>query len=62
MDSPFAAILQDALDKTPGAVGGAFAAWDGETVDFICDCDETEWLILTAHYGVVLSHVQSALN
>ena len=62
MSSPFADILQSAVDQTPGAVGGAFAAWDGETVDYVSSWDDTEWLILTAHYGVVLSHVQAALH
>ncbi len=63
MSSPFAAILQDTVEHTPMAVGGAFAAWDGETVVFICSSwEEEDWLLLTAHYGVILAHIQAALN
>lgn len=62
MSSPFADILETAMAATPGAIGGAFAAWDGEAVEYISTWDDTEWLILTAHYGVVLSHIQSALH
>jgi len=62
MSSPFQDILKSAVDDTPGAIGGAFAAWDGETVDFVSHWTEHEWLTLTAHYGVVLAHVQAALH
>jgi predicted regulator of Ras-like GTPase activity (Roadblock/LC7/MglB family) len=60
--SPFARILQAAVERTPGAVGGAFAASDGEMVDHVTSIDPTDWAILTAHYGVVLANVEAALN
>ncbi|MBZ0233804.1 MAG: hypothetical protein K8M05_15860 [Deltaproteobacteria bacterium] len=60
--SPFSAILRNAVDRTPGAVGGAFAAYDGEMVDFVATKDPTEWAILTAHFGVVLASLEAALN
>lgn len=60
--TPFAAILKTAVDRTPGALGGAFAAYDGEMVDFIAQKDPTEWAILTAHFGVLLASLESALN
>jgi hypothetical protein len=60
--SPFAEILRQAVEATPGAVGGAFAASDGEMVDYFARRDAFEWALFTAHYGVVLSHVQLALN
>lgn len=60
--TPFAEILRVAVQSTPSAVGGAFAARDGEMVDSFCDEDPNDWAILTAHYGVLLAHVQSALN
>jgi hypothetical protein len=60
--TPFAAILRTAVDRTPGAVGGAFAAYDGEMVDFVARKDPTEWAILTAHYGVLLGMLEAALN
>ena len=62
MTSPFAKILQDAVEKTPRAIGGAFAAPDGEMVDFFAAGDPLELAILTAHYGVVLSNLEAAFN
>ncbi len=62
MGSPFADILRRAVEATPGAVGGAFAASDGEMVDYFARRDPLEWALLTAHYGVVLAQVQAALN
>jgi len=62
MRSPFAAIMKTAVEAVPGAIGGAFAAGDGETVDSFAAQDPDEWAIFTAHYGVVLNFVQSALN
>ncbi len=61
MNSPFAHILRAAVEQIPGAIGGAFAAGDGEIVDSWVHADPTEWAIMTAHYGIVLSHIQSAL-
>ena len=62
MISPFAQIMRTAVEATPGAVGGAFAADDGETVDSFARQDAHEWAIFTAHYGVLLRFVQSAFN
>jgi hypothetical protein len=58
----FAAILKGAVDATPGAIGGSFAARDGETVDYFSDWDAADWALITAHYGIVMGHVQSALH
>jgi predicted regulator of Ras-like GTPase activity (Roadblock/LC7/MglB family) len=60
--TPFAAILRDAVERTPGAIGGSFADADGEMVDAFTRRDPTEWAILTAHYGVVLASLESAFN
>ena len=62
MNTPFASIMKAACDAVPGAIGGAVAADDGETVDSFAAYDAEEWAIFTAHYGVVLKFVQSALN
>lgn len=62
LPTTFAQILKSAVDRTPGAIGGAFAAADGETVDLVTEWDAQDWKILTAHYGVILSSVQSALH
>ncbi len=57
MNSPFAAILKEAVLSSPNAIGGAFADADGEMVDSFATIDPTDWAILTAHYGVVMAHI-----
>ena len=58
----FGAIMRHAVDSTPGAIGGAFAAGDGEMVDSYTTIDREEWAILTAHYGVMLVQLCSAFG
>jgi hypothetical protein len=60
--SPFGAILRRAVQATPGAIGGAFADCDGEMIDSFTTRDLHDWALLTAHYGVVLSHLHAALG
>ncbi len=60
--TPFAAILQRAVQATPHAIGGAFADKDGEMVDSFATIDPQEWAILTAHYGIVLSQLTAAFG
>lgn len=62
MMTPFAAILQRAVEATPNAIGGAFADGDGEMVDSFSTIDATEWAIITAHYGVVLAQLTAAFG
>ena len=54
----FGAIMRRAVESTPGAVGGAFADSEGEMVDCFSTVDKHDWAILTAHYGVVMNHLQ----
>lgn len=59
----FREILRTAVDRTPGAVGGAFAAADGELVEaYATKYDSHEWAVLTAHFGILLGHVESLLD
>jgi predicted regulator of Ras-like GTPase activity (Roadblock/LC7/MglB family) len=60
--TPFTEILRQAVDRIPRAIGGAFAAPDGEMVDYVATIDPIEWAIFTAHYGVVLAHLEAALG
>jgi len=60
--TPFGAILRHAVESTPGAVGGAFADSQGEMVDCFAILDKTDWMILTAHYGVVMNHLSSCFG
>jgi hypothetical protein len=62
MASPFADILRVAVESTPRAIGGAFAASDGEMVDYFARTDPMEWALITAHYGVLLGHVHAAFS
>jgi hypothetical protein len=60
--TPFGDILRRAVDSIPGAIGGAFAAGDGELVDGYTVWDADAWATLTAHYGVVLGLMHSAFG
>jgi len=60
--TPFGAIIRRAVEATPGAVGGAFADPEGEMVDCFSTVDKHDWAVLTAHYGVVMSHLQNAFG
>jgi hypothetical protein len=60
--TPFARILARAVADTPGAIGGAFAASDGELVDHFGSGDPHELALLTAHYGVILANVEALLG
>ncbi len=62
MSSAFSNILQGAVERIPGAMGGAFAASDGEIVNSYAAGDPFEWAVLTAHFGVIAAHVQAALH
>ncbi|MBL0213211.1 MAG: hypothetical protein IPQ07_04960 [Myxococcales bacterium] len=62
MSSLFADIMRRAVEATPGAVGGAFADSEGEMVDSFSTLDKHDWAVLTAHYGVVLSHLHSCFG
>jgi hypothetical protein len=59
--STFSSILQRAVEATPGAIGGAFAASDGELVDSFQPRDQSrgddQLAILVAHYGIVLAQL-----
>ena len=59
--TPFARILYRAVEDSPGALGGAFAASDGELVDACTTGDAHEWALLTAHYGVILANLEALL-
>jgi predicted regulator of Ras-like GTPase activity (Roadblock/LC7/MglB family) len=63
MITPFKPILQRVVERVPGALGAIFADWEGEAVDsFAPGFAKDDMLILAAHYGVLLHHVQSVLH
>ena len=63
-ETPFAAILREAVEQIPCAIGGTLAAGDGETVDYHLRAGwrRAEWELLIAHHGVLLGHVRSWLR
>jgi hypothetical protein len=60
--TPFKSILQRIVERVPGAVGAIFADWDGEAVDHFGSRDKENMLLIAAHYGVILKHVQAFLH
>ena len=46
--TPFGAILKQTVQASPTAIGGAFAASDGEMVDSFATMDPHDWAVLTA--------------
>jgi hypothetical protein len=60
--TPFGAILKRAVEATPRAIGGAFADSQGEMIDGFTTRDPHEWALLTAHYGIVLTHLHAAFG
>ncbi len=62
MRSTFGEILRDTVKVTPGAVGGALAAGDGETVDYWTSLEDDEWHLLTAHFGILVNHLRRSLH
>ena len=60
--TPFASILRRAVERTPNAIGGAFADSEGEMVDSFANGDAYELAVITAHYGVILQHLVDAFG
>jgi hypothetical protein len=60
--TPFGEIMRDAVQASPNAIGGAFAASDGEMVDGFSTIDAHEWAVITAHYGVVMAQLTAMFN
>jgi hypothetical protein len=58
----FGRILKRAVEATPNAIGGAFADREGEMVDSFHTMDPHHWAVLTAHYGIVLAHLDAAFG
>jgi predicted regulator of Ras-like GTPase activity (Roadblock/LC7/MglB family) len=60
--TPFGEILQRTVKATPNAIGGSFAASDGELVDSYSTIDPHDWAVLTAYYGVIMGHLKAAFG
>jgi hypothetical protein len=62
VNTPFAAILRDAVEATPHAIGGAFADSEGEMVDAFSTINANEFAIITAHYGVIMGLLKAVFG
>lgn len=60
--TPFGEIMKRVVKATPGAIGGAFAARDGELVDAYTTGDPYDFAVMTAHFGVVLAQLVAAFG
>jgi hypothetical protein len=61
--TPFGDILKRTVDEIPEAIAGAFADPDGEMVDsYAAGYAKFDWAVLTAHYGVILSHLHATFG
>ena len=59
----FAVILQDLVERVPGAAGAIFADWDGEAVgQYAVALPTIEIQIVGAQWGVVWNEMQHALG
>jgi predicted regulator of Ras-like GTPase activity (Roadblock/LC7/MglB family) len=58
----FTPILQRIIERVPGAVAAIFADADGESVDHFSTQSADDTLVMGAHFGIVLHHVQLALR
>jgi len=55
---PFKGILQNLVERTPGATGAILADWEGESVEHFSLYDDYELKIIGAHKGIILNRVR----
>jgi predicted regulator of Ras-like GTPase activity (Roadblock/LC7/MglB family) len=60
--SSFAEILQQMVERVPGAVGAIFADWEGEAVDQFAHIPPIEIQLVGAHWGVVWSQATERMT
>ena len=58
----FKTVLEDLLERTPGALGAIFADWEGEAVDQVSRIGEYELKIIGAHKGIILMNMRQAMR
>ncbi|WP_020676680.1 roadblock/LC7 domain-containing protein [Geopsychrobacter electrodiphilus] len=59
---PFKILLQEMLDRLPGAQGAIIADWEGEAVDQVARIDDFEIKVLGAHKGIILTRLRETLH
>jgi len=59
---PFKNLLQEMLDRLPGAMGAIIADWEGEAVDQVALLDGYEIKVFGAYKGIILTRLRDALK
>jgi predicted regulator of Ras-like GTPase activity (Roadblock/LC7/MglB family) len=59
--STFGAILQELVERVPGAVGAVFSDWEGEPVDQFAHIPPLDIQLVGAHWGVVWNQASRRL-
>lgn len=59
-ETPFAKILDDLVERVPGAVGAALVDAGGETVDYAGEIAPFDVKVAAAHWRIVLGDVERA--
>ena len=60
--SAFGDLLQQMVERVPGAVGAVFADWEGEPVDQFAHIPPLDIQLVGAHWGVVWSQAAERLG
>lgn len=58
----FKSVLEDLLERVPGALGAILADWEGEAVDQVSRIGEFELKIIGAHKGIILTNMRKAMR
>lgn len=59
---PFRTLLNDLIQRVPGAQGAIIADWEGEAVDQVGFMDDYELKVIGAHKGVILSNLREVVD
>ena len=61
---PFKAILEQLVERVPGAIAAVLADWEGEAVSAYTSGEGTDYNIkfIGAHHGILLGHARKMLT
>jgi len=55
---PYLSVMEQLVNRIPGAVGAIMVDWEGEAVQEFCHCDPYEIRFLAAHQAIFLSRIR----
>jgi len=59
---PFKAMLNEMLERVPGAQGAIVADWEGEAVDQVGLMDDYDLKLIGAYKGVILTNLRDVAS